>query len=98
MSPEQAFAAWYEGKKDLRGYTTEDGFLAGYAAAARPIPVTERLPEYRVEVLVFFSGVWQVAKRIPGKDCADWWLGQWELRGVTHWLELPPIPTKEPTP
>ena len=62
----------------------------------RWIPVTERLPEGRVEVLVS-SGVFAPFIEVAFYDGLFYsaWDGETEIVAVTHWMPLPQPPKEE---
>jgi hypothetical protein len=69
-------------------------FAAGFEAAQKPIPVTERLPEPDVPVLVYLENpkTWMRGHRC--KIGESWWCDFYGNVSivVTHWLPLPPDP------
>ena len=56
------------------------------------IPCTERLPEKGEEVLVYVNDEILVANYSSG----GWW--NYEFKGVTHWMPLPPPPPQKQKP
>ena len=62
------------------------------AAAPRWVPVTERLPEPGVHVLIDLDGDVLIARFFE----SDWWLDPGgELIGdITHWMPLPGAPAQ----
>ena len=74
------------------------------APAVRWIPVTERLPDYDVRVLVtdvragtHYVGIW-TREKDPDDDCDCWFdSGGWwsAFDEVTHWVPLPKPPEVE---
>jgi hypothetical protein len=57
--------------------------------ASRWIPVSERLPEVNVEVLVTDGERRKSASLQDGSFLIH---GEYEFEGVTHWMPLPPLP------
>lgn len=60
------------------------------------IPVTERLPDYDEDVLVYANGLLRVWDRIKTLDDVDYWedeYGYWvDFNDVDYWMPLPPSP------
>ena len=56
------------------------------------IPVTERLPELPVPVLVATPG--RVREGYVDHSGVEpvWWCGGWTVARVTHWAEMPELP------
>lgn len=115
MTPEER-ADWVYGKIGMGSQTptADRAMIAAEIRAAeiravaettRWIPVSERLPEPRINVLC-----WHQDYRAPHDPArADAWVGSWEecdgvwcfldgfgieIRTVTHWQPLPPAPTE----
>ena len=59
------------------------------------IPVSERLPDYGVIVLVVYAGnrVGEAFRQPHMKPIVGW--GEWSASSVTHWMPLPPPPEDE---
>ena len=95
------FAIKYHGNTEFELHPCMKAFLAGYAAAHDWISVEEELPVVGQECLVLVNiegePPRQFAKRL--EDHPKVWFhtnrGIWcGLESITHWLPLPPLPTK----
>lgn len=60
--------------------------------AERPIPVSERLPDFGVDVLGWdrLCGMWELVVRVP--EGASWYWAPSPNYEITHWRALPPAP------
>ena len=75
------------------------GWLAEEHAKHLWIPVTERLPDYDEDVLVYANGLLRVWDRIKTLDDVDYWedeYGHWgDFNDVDYWMPLPEPPKEE---
>ena len=83
---------------DCEANAVVDNLIANGVTIQRWIPVTERLPEEFVSVLVYAPGIAPLPTVFEAYFARECWVGRTmilEKHEVTHWMEMPAGPEKE---